>query len=62
MALIPNWVSGRDGPASRPTISTTIVIAVAMRKEAEVESAAVMVAMLEARHLVAVFIGLGAAP
>ena len=52
---------GRDGPASHRACSTTIVIAVVVREEAEVEAIAVMIAMFEARHVVAIFVSLGTA-
>jgi len=61
MALIPSRVGGREGPASRPACLTTIVIATVVREEAEVEAIAVMIAMFEARHVVAVFVSLGTA-
>jgi hypothetical protein len=50
---------GREGPTSRHARSATIMIAVAMREEAEVE--AVVVTVLDARDMMPIFVRLGAA-
>jgi hypothetical protein len=51
---------GRDDPTSRRGRSATIMIAVAMREEAE-EVEAVVVTVLDARDVMSIFVRLGAA-
>jgi len=52
---------GWENRTSRRARSTMIVVAVAMREEAEVEAVVVTITMLDARHVMPIFVGLGAA-
>ena len=47
-------------PASRRACSPTIVVAVAMVEEVEVEAIVVVITVLDARHLMSIFVRLGA--